>query len=48
MQCACLADPCRFWQDQLKRQGKTAMTSEQLQEFKQPTLDKYEAEGDQI
>lgn len=32
-------------QDQLKRQGKAAMTSEQLQEFKQPTLDKYEAEG---
>merc|ERR1719446_900869 len=32
-------------QDQLARQGKPLMTSEELAEFRRPTLEKYEAEG---
>ncbi|CAK9012771.1 unnamed protein product [Durusdinium trenchii] len=32
-------------QDQLKRQGKAAMTEKELSDFKKPTLEKYEAEG---
>jgi len=32
-------------QAQLKRQGKPEMTEQQLQDFKQPILDKYETEG---
>ena len=32
-------------QDQLAREGKPAMTKEEADEFKQPILDKYEAEG---
>ncbi len=32
-------------QDQLAREGKTALTAEQAAAFKQPTLDKYETEG---
>ncbi|HEX2996712.1 MAG TPA: carboxyl transferase domain-containing protein [Anaerolineales bacterium] len=32
-------------QDQLAREGKTAMTSEEADEFKRPILEKYESEG---
>eukprot|EP00434_Breviolum_minutum_P037592 symbB.v1.2.033337.t1/scaffold4127.1/size44276/5 len=32
-------------QDQLKRQGKALMNDEELQEFKKPTMEKYEVEG---
>jgi acetyl-CoA carboxylase carboxyltransferase component len=32
-------------QDQLEREGKPPLTTEQQQEFMQPTLDKYEREG---
>jgi len=32
-------------QDGLKASGKTAMTEKELEEFKRPTLDKYEKEG---
>ena len=32
-------------QDQLKRQGKAVMNDAELQEFKKPTLEKYEVEG---
>jgi 3-methylcrotonyl-CoA carboxylase beta subunit len=32
-------------QDQLKREGKPAMTPEEVEEFKRPILEKYETEG---
>ncbi|HEY5728757.1 MAG TPA: carboxyl transferase domain-containing protein [Anaerolineales bacterium] len=32
-------------QDQLQREGKSAMTDEEADEFKKPVLDKYETEG---
>jgi len=32
-------------QDQLRRQGKPEMTEQQLEEFRRPTLEKYEREG---
>ncbi|CAJ1359054.1 unnamed protein product [Effrenium voratum] len=32
-------------QDQLRRAGKPEMTEEELQEFRRPTLEKYEVEG---
>mmetsp|Transcript_11182 Transcript_11182/g.21540 ORF Transcript_11182/g.21540 Transcript_11182/m.21540 type:complete len:164 (-) Transcript_11182:33-524(-) len=32
-------------QEQLLKQGKTAMTAEELQEFQRPTLERYEREG---
>ena len=32
-------------QDQLRRQGKSAMTEQELKDFKRPTLEKYELEG---
>lgn len=32
-------------QDQIAREGKTAMTSEEADEFKRPILEKYESEG---
>lgn len=35
----------KWVQDQLKRQGKATMNDEELQEFKKPTLEKYEVEG---
>jgi len=32
-------------QEQLAREGKTAMTKEESEEFKRPILEKYETEG---